>query len=120
MDLDKLCADALKRLQQQNKVATRKAREKVARLFYPEPFQRVTLTIHTRDQFYACVKWCNKNCRPGSEYWTVVGRVLRYIDPSKHTYKPPRTTDWILKVPVDAAELIAISQSSRQDPPFPA
>ena len=112
--LDKLYAEALKRLRIQNEFAAKKEHEKISQLFHPElshhePFQRITLTIYNREQFYACVKWCNKNCGQGKKYWTTVGRILRYIDPSKKAYNPPRITDWIIKVPVDITELVALT-----------
>ncbi len=58
--------------------------------------QRVTLTVRDRDHFYKIVHYCNKNYGRGSHYWTTAGRVLRFVDPSKPSYNPPRIIDFII------------------------
>lgn len=71
--------------------------------------QRVSITVRDRAHFYALVHWCNNNIGYGSSKWTVAGRVLRFVDPSKKSYNPPIVRDWLVFVPdIDLTPLLAL------------
>lgn len=61
--------------------------------------QVIPMVIRDREHFYKVVNWCNKNIGKGKQYWTVGGRVLRFVDPSKKAYSPPAHRDWLIMVP---------------------
>jgi len=49
----------------------------------------VLLRVEDRTQFYRIVNHMNKTYGKGSQFWSVQGRVLRFVDPVKKSYSPP-------------------------------
>lgn len=120
--IDQACAEATERLKRFIENSAKKHSKALFRAAYPvvkgnvplgEVQSSVVLSIHTEEQFYKCVNWCNNRIGKGSEFWTVRGRVLRFIAPWKpKTYNPPAAKEWVCFVPgVDITPLIAFIKS---------
>lgn len=68
--------------------------------------QVVTVTVVDRDHFYRIVHYCTKHYGHGSHCWTTAGRVLRFVDPARPSYNPPRIIDFIIYTPgADVSQL---------------
>jgi hypothetical protein len=104
MSIDSDVLVAQERLRRKLDTAYSQAKAEVRRLFV---LQVVPMEIRDRDHFYKVVNWCNKNIGKGSQYWTVEGRVLRFVDPAKKAYNPPAKKNWLIKVPfIDVSPLL--------------
>jgi hypothetical protein len=116
MDIDRACKEAMDRVNAAIEKSAKLHSKALFRFCYPtvqpgiptkEPQQEITLTIHNRTQFYQCVRWCDNQIGKGSQYWTVRGKVLKFIDPSKKAYDPPAVKVWVIFVPgIDITPLI--------------
>ncbi len=81
----------------------------MARFVPGPPSLIITLTIRDRDHFYAVVKWCNSNAGKGAHFWTSNTRILKFVDPAKATYNPPRDANFRFYVGnIDIASLLAL------------
>lgn len=71
----------------------------------------ITLEIYNEEQFYRCVNWCNNRIGKGKQYWTVKGKVLKFIAPWKKAYNPPAIKEWVCFVPgVDLTPLLGFTK----------
>lgn len=121
MNIDQACKDALKRINETIEKAAKQRKKHLFKLFYPiiepgiplaEVQSKVTLTIHTEEEFYRCVNWCNARIGKGSQYWTARGRIHRKICPTKAAYDPPAVNEWVCFVPgIDLTPLLGFTRA---------
>lgn len=88
----------------------RDARVLVTNLFKnDEGVSRIVIAVRDRDHFYRLVNYCNKTYGKGSDKWTVCGRVLKFVDPTKHAYNPPAYKIWkVMKPGLNLSHLLSI------------
>ena len=65
---------------------------------YLIPSYAVRITVRDRVHFYALVDWFNQNVGKGTQFWSVKGKILKYVDPSKPNYDPPVTRRFLIYV----------------------
>ena len=59
----------------------------------------ITISFRDRTQFYQIIAYCNRTYGKGVQFWTSRPRILRYIDPTKPRFNPPRIVDLEVFVP---------------------
>lgn len=101
---------ALERLRESIKKDTTQAhreRAKRSKLAFSRimPLRKYGVTINNREEFYLLVNWLNKRVGKGGHHWTVSAPVLKYVDPRKRHYNPPKICNWtIFKSWVDVSD----------------
>lgn len=110
MDIQKTHDEALERLREfinHNVTKAKKEHAKAAKATFGRimPARNYGVTIYNREEFYALVNWLNKRIGKGGHFWTVSQPVLKYIDPSKKKYNPPKVCNWTVFKPwVDVSD----------------
>lgn len=95
MNIDSDCIAANRRLKEFIRHEAKKMKDVTHSIFTtPISVQSRLITINNRDHFYKLVNYSNKNFGQGRMNWTSSGRILRYVDPSKNKYDPPRYVVW--------------------------